>query len=311
MPLLTTLFRVYRLGREMHPTLSLNHIKHQMILMAKALANLSYIQKWYETSDNPLMTESLKRFPLINGAMYWPYINHTWPMKLKLSTIDQHYRMLGGATAIIAHATFEDIELARLEDDYPGLRLVLDKASWFIREGEIVLNLFIGDQRFYSIAFTLGLDSDQPIVFVGALQGSNSDSALSVYRDITHALHGLRPRDLLMVAFKMLCHELKINRILAVSGDKRQHNSPYFGESHKDKVLVPYDQIWIEHGGTFLDNGFYEITTAFKHKEMEDIATRKRAAYRRRYQLLDKLALDIKAICARHASQAARNSATT
>lgn len=303
MSLLSTLVRVYRLGRKMHPGLSLSHLKHQSILIAIALVHFSDIQKWYGSSDNPLMTGALKRFPLISGAMYWPYINHSWPMKLKLSTIAQHYRMLGGAAAIIAHATFEETELARLDGEYPGLRIVLDKASWFLREGEIVLNLFIGDRRFYSIAFTLGLDSDQPIVFVGALQGSKSESALAVYRDMTHALHGLRPRDLLMVAFKLLCHELKINRILAISGDKRQHNSPYFGASHKDKVLVPYDQVWLEHGGIALDNGFYEIAAVVKHKDMENIATRKRAAYRRRYQMLDKLALDIKTICAQRASQ--------
>jgi uncharacterized protein VirK/YbjX len=298
-----TLSRVHRLGRGMHPVLSLNQFKHQVFLLGRALVFLPEIRKWFEISDNPLLSQALKRFPLISGAIYWPYINHTWPMQRKLAVIDQHFRMLDGSAKIIAHATFEEIELARLEDDYAGLRLVLDKAKWFLREGEIVLNLFINEQRFYSIAFTLGMEEGLPVVLVGALQGSNSDAAQEVYRDITHALHGMRPRDFLMVSLKLLCVELGIDRIWAVSSDNRQHNSPYFGGGHKEKVLVAYNEVWQEHGGVALGNGFFEIPALVRHKDMSEIPTRKRAVYRRRYEMLDKLALDIKASCAQYASK--------
>jgi uncharacterized protein VirK/YbjX len=298
-----TLGRVHRLGRAMHPALTLNSLKHQIILLGRALVSLPDIRKWFEISDNPLLTQALKRFPLISGAIYWPYINHTWSMQRKLAVIDQHFRMLGGPAKIIAHATFEEVELARMEEEYAGLRLVLDKAVWFLREGEIVLNLFINDQRFYSIAFSLGMEGGQPVVLVGALQGSNSDLAPEVYRDMTHALHGMRPRDLLMVALKLLCGELGINRIWAVSSDFRQHNSPYFGGGHKEKVLVSYNEVWVEHGGLALDNGFFEIPTLVRHKDMSEIPTRKRAAYRRRYEMLDKLASDIKSSCVQYAAK--------
>lgn len=297
-----TLIRVHHLGRAMHPNLDLNSLKHQVILLARAIALLPNIKKWYEISDNPLLTQALKRFPLMSGAMYWPYINHTWSMERKLAVIDQHFRLLDGPAAIIAHATFEELEMARLDEEYAGLRLVLDKTKWFLREGEIVFNLFVNDQRFYSIAFTLGIDNGQPLIYVGALQGSNSDTAQDVYRNITHALHGMRPRDFLMVALKLFCGELGVNRIWAISSDMRQHNSPYFGTSHKEKVLVAYNEVWLEHGGHPLDNGFYQIPTEVKHKDMSEIPSRKRAAYRRRFLMLDKLAQDIKNSCALHAS---------
>lgn len=292
-----TLIRVNRLGREMHPDWTLNSIKHQIILLIRTLIFLPDIRKWYSIADNPFLLMALKRFPVISGAMYWPYINHTWSMKHKLAAIDQHYRMLDHSKAIITHATFAEVELVRLDEEYTGLRLVLDKASWFLREGEIVLNLFVNDQRFYSIAFTLAANSGQTIIMIGAMQGSNSDTALAVYRDITHALQGMRPRDFLMVALKLLCQELGIGKMWAISSENRQHNSPYFGTSHKDKVMVAYNEIWQEHGGTPLENGFYEIPTVVRQKDMSEIASRKRATYRRRYQILDKLALSIKSEC--------------
>jgi uncharacterized protein VirK/YbjX len=271
--------------------------------MVHALLNYSAVRNWYEIADNTLLISALARFPLMSGAMYWPYINHTWSMNQKLASIDQHYRMLDGPAAIIAHATLREVELARLDEECNGLRIVLDKTEWFLREGEIVLNLFINEQRFYSLAFTIGMDRGQPVAIVGALQGSNADNAQEVYRHLTHALYGMRPRDFIMSAFKLLCVELKVDSILAISGDMRQHNSPYFGGSHKNKVLVTYDQVWIEHGGALLDNGFYELPAKVKSKDMDDVATRKRATYRRRFQMLDKLALDIKSVIAQYASK--------
>jgi uncharacterized protein VirK/YbjX len=298
-----TLIRVYRLGREMHPKQTLGNIKHRVILAVRSIVFLPDFQRWYGISDNPLLTRALKRFPLMSGACYWPYINHTWSMRRKLAAIDQHFRMLDGSARIVAHATFEEIELAQLAEEYVGLRLVLDKAVWFLREGEIVLNLFVNDQRFYSIAFTLGVEDGLPVALVGALQGSNVDAAQGVYRDMTHALHGMRPRDLLMVAFKMLCEEIGIHRIWGIASDNRQHNSPYFGGSHKEKVLVAYNEVWLEHGGTELDNGFFEIPTTVRRKDMSEIPTRKRAVYRRRYEMLDRLALGIKSSCSQYAAK--------
>lgn len=93
------------------------------------------------------------------------------------------------------------------------------------------------------------------------------------------------------------------HRIWAVSSNLRQHNSPYFGGGHKDKVLVAYNEVWLKHDGIWLDNGFFNIPAMVKHKDMNEILTRKRATYRCRYQMLDKLALDIKSRCAQHAVQ--------
>ena len=126
-----TLIRVYRLGRAMHPTFALNSIKHQIILLGQALVYLPYIRKWYDISDNPLLALALKRFPLISGAIYWPYINHSWSMERRLDVIGQHFRMLVGPATIIAHATFENVELVRLDKEYAGLHQVLDKAEGF------------------------------------------------------------------------------------------------------------------------------------------------------------------------------------
>jgi uncharacterized protein len=294
------LIRLFRLGRELHPRLTARDLKNRAAILGLWISSLRELRAWYGISDNPKLASALKQYPLMHGAVYWPYINHSWSMERRLTTIDQHYRLLEGRASVIGLATRQEVELTKLDEHYPGMRLVLDKAIWFLREGEIVLNLFLRDQRFYSIAFTLNAEAGQLVAYVGALQGSASEDALQVYREMTHALHGMRPRDFLVVALKLLCKEFRVAKIYAVSADARQHNSPYFGDSHKEKVLVNYDEVWAEHGGTRLDNGFFDIPVPVKYRDVSDIPTRKRAAYRRRYQMLDKVALDIEAVCSLH-----------
>jgi uncharacterized protein VirK/YbjX len=80
----------------------------------------------------------------------------------------------------------------------------------------------------------------------------------------------------------------------------RQHRSEYFGGSHEAKVRLDYDRAWIELGGTRLENGFFDIPVPVRYRDTSEIPSRKRANYRRRYQMVDKLARDIGAVIARH-----------
>lgn len=291
------LVRAHGLGRAMHPALTMSAVKHQIRILSSAIKNRAILQQWFGTTNNPLRTRAIKRFPLIEGAIYWPYMNHTWPVSKRLAVIDQHYRMLDGVATILADATFSDVELVRCDESYPGLRLVLEKAPWFLREGEIVLSIFLEDERVYSVAFTLGLEAGIPVVYVGALQGRNLDNAMEIYRNITHAMHGMRPRDFLLAALKFLCAGLGLKTIWGVCSAHQQHNGSYFGSAHKEKLVADYDEVWTEHGGIANAHGFFEFPATVHYKEMSDIPSRKRANYKRRYAMLEKLESDIDTAC--------------
>jgi uncharacterized protein VirK/YbjX len=293
---------LFRLVRRMHPELDLRGLKKHVELLLTGMFNYGEIRRWFAIADSPGLAQARERFPLISGAIFWPYINRTWKRGRKLEVIDRHYRMLDGPAAIVADAMRDEVVLATLDDEYEGLKLVLDKAIWFLREGEAVLNLFLDRERIYSAAFSLGEEGGRRLIYLGALQGSNSDAAQDTYRHMTRKLHGLRPRDLLMTSLKLLCIEMGIGVIWAVRSEDRQHNSAYFAGTHDEKVLVRYDEVWQEHGGTELANGFFEIPATVKYRDAGEIPTHKRAMYRRRYQMLNRLAMEIEAACIRHAA---------
>ena len=289
------------LGQLLYPERSPRSIRHRALLASLAISQFRTIQEWYATvPGNPKLVAALERFPEIQGAIYWPYIHSRWPLARRLEAVATHYRSLDGQAKVLNCAVHTDVELSNLEEEYPGLRLVLDKAMWFVREGEVVLNLFVGNQRLFSVAFSLGSEDGKRVAYVGALQGSNVREVWPVYREITKALHRMRPRDLLLAALRLLCRQLGVSKIYAVSNSSRHHHGVYFGGCHAEKLLLNYDEVWTEHGGVRMDNGFFEISTTPVGRKMSEIPTRKRATYRRRYRMLDGLADDVARSCRQH-----------
>lgn len=163
-----------------------------------------------------------------------------------------------------------------------------------------MLSIFLNEHRVYSAAFTVGVEAGRRIAYVGALQGRNIENVMEIYRNMTHALHGMRPRDFLLATLKLLLSSIRVEAIWGVCTDNQQHWGKYFAGAHDNKLVADYDEIWVEHGGTALGNGFFELQPKVQFKSMEDIPSRKRANYRRRYAMLERLAVDISAVCTTH-----------
>lgn len=294
---LQILGRVHKLARIIFPGYSPNSIKHEVLMLIGAVKHIDALKAWYGTTDNILRAKATERFPAMEGGIYWPYIHKQWAVEKRLAIIDHHYRMIDESRIILGVAMQSDMDVARYDSDFPGLRFVLERAPWFMREGEIVLSVFVNDIRLYSAAFTLGVEGGRKLMYVGALQGSSADNVMDLYRDMTHALYGLRPRDLLLYALKYLANGMALDVIWGICTRNQQHKASYYGGAHKEKNVANYDEIWLEHGGREVEAGFYEVSTFVQFKEMEEIPSRKRSAYRRRYAFLEKLQADFRSAC--------------
>jgi uncharacterized protein len=82
----------------------------------------------------------------------------------------------------------------------------------------------------------------------------------------------------------MLATAWGVSRLLAVSDECNARRSPYFaGGEHLHFSL---DGAWQEYGGELTPEGFYAIDAAVVLRQVEEIPSRKRAQYRRRYEML-------------------------
>ncbi len=175
---------------------------------------------------------------------------------------------------------------------------MIDRAHWFKREGELVLNLFKDELRVASMAFTFGIHNGVPTIFIGAVQGIHggipTEESLLIHKNLTKDFEGLRPRSLLLDILKTIGNTFGISKLLAISDENRHHRHKYFGAVQSSKLATTYNQIWIEHGGyQGVDPGFYEIPIHLMRRGPEEIPSKKRAMYRRRYEILDEIEKEV------------------
>lgn len=251
----------------------------------RCLLHFDAFLDWFSNPDNPALLAELAHRPSLVACVRRPYLNSGWSAARKMETIRRHHHLLSHQFPQLWFAAEASILVARVSDE---LELRIDKAPWFEHEGELTFSLFQGEVRVYSIVFTLGRTESRCVAYVGAVQGIGREDALAVYRAMTHQMEGLRPRDLILTAFRRFCVGLGVSRILAIADDASVSRSAYFG-SGRNRVFANYNQVWTENGGREIGGGFFEIDVIASRRPLEEIASRKRAQYRRRYELLDAL----------------------
>ena len=283
-------WHLVQLSKSAHPGLDPMSLWRATRLFAGQVRWLGQMRAWHNDASNPALREMLALRPDLVLAAGRPYVNTAWAPQQRLDALQRHYREVQGRLAFLGFAPGSALTIGHVVADDKRLDLVLDKPAWFFHEGEVSMSLFSGEQRLYTLAFLLGRVERRRVAYVGALQGMGDAQALDIYRDLTHALHGLRPRDLLISAFRSLCARVEVEQIYAVSDASSMGRSNYF--KHK-KVETSYDDAWRDHRGVLADDGFFELSVASARRTTDEIVSRKRALYRRRYAMLDALESEI------------------
>lgn len=274
------------------PGRGLGAIKLQVQVLAAALRHRHQISDLVATTSPALRKMLEERPAVVLGPLVWPYLCASWTVSERLAHVTAHYRILDDLGLPFPFSVSERLVLIDLSGVHPGLRIVLDQPQWFIREGGLTLNLFVDDFRAYSLAFSLSDHPDGGIdCLIGSLQGRNTDEAMDLYRDLTKAAHGLRPRDFLIEICRILCRHWQIRRLMGVRDEQRHHRHAFFGT----KSIAPqdYDAIWRDRGGVPEDNNFYRLPIESERRTDDEIKPNKRSLYRRRYRFLNMLESEI------------------
>jgi len=286
---------IVRAAGEIYPGNSIVAAKRRTFLIYRAFRRLDLLKGFCSRMKQ---AESSGNFSLnsnVVGTIEWPYINNAWDVADRLDRIANHYEFLAPlSTKLLAIDTSNPLTLVNLSKFSNRSEIVIDRAHWFKREGELVLNLFKDELRVASMAFTFGIHNGVPTIFIGAVQGIHggipTEESLLIHKNLTKDFEGLRPRSLLLDILKTIGNTFGISKLLAISDENRHHRHKYFGAVQSSKLATTYNQIWIEHGGyQGVDPGFYEIPIRLMRRGPEEIPSKKRAMYRRRYEILDEI----------------------
>ncbi|MGZ5203420.1 MAG: DUF535 family protein [Caldimonas sp.] len=241
-------------------------------------------------TNNPLLEKEHSECRLLKRHLFRPYVHSRWTMAKRLKMIANHYRLVERNVPFLNLAHDKMIELARLDAGGMALRITIDRPGWMRQEGEISVSIWCGIDRIYASMILLSSEEDEIKLIVGSLQGDGRDR-VDLYKQLTKAMHGMRPRDLLVNAIKMIGHELGCKELLGIS-DAFHRSTHWLTKASK---ISAYDDIWRENGATTgHKSGFLTIPVQTRRRSVEEIPSNKRALYRRRYQFLDDLQARIK-----------------
>lgn len=156
------------------------------------------------------------------------------------------------------------------------------------KEGMMSVMLRLEKKPLYQMIFWIAPDKKGDMsMFIGAMQGPNMDNARDVVKKVTKYCHAYRTKNLVLYLTQAVARALGLKHIYAVT------NEGYYANNHvraDRKLKTDFSEFWIEAGGHPTDDArFYELPLVEARKTMEEVPTRKRAVYRKRFAMLDEL----------------------
>jgi uncharacterized protein VirK/YbjX len=276
-------------GQYIYPSTTCAGILGQLKFIKKALLHRAllraFVREIHQLGCSAIFDHEI---PVL-GAIEWPYIHKGWETPQRFATIARHYQLLKTLPEVLNVSDGHPKKIIDLDKYSAGTSIVLDKAKWFVREGEIVLNLFKDDLRMMSLAFTFAELDGALVMYIGAIQGIHADDqSLGNIKAMTKDFEGLRPRDLLIEILRMIAQKVGVKKLLGINDEDRHHHHRFF-KCHESKLKSSYNDIWLDQQAEYDGNGFYALPIVKQRRDLAEVSSNKRAMYRRRYEMLDNI----------------------
>ncbi len=254
------------------------------------LLNPRFSRQWFERLETSVFAEILRYRPALYIKPFRPYISVRFDFGQKINLIKSTYEFLKKNNLYDSFLKKDDgIELAK----FSNYVLRLEYIYRCRKEGEIVISLSDNqtNDRLVFAAFSVENENNKNVCRVGCVQAIADKNKLKV---LQKTLYGIRPKSFIIFALQEVCRQLQCSKIRAVSDKlhsyRRQHLIflPWF-----HKINFDYDKFWTEIGGKLLNDWWFELPTEYKRKDFKEIKSQKRSMYRKRYALLDEVAVQI------------------
>ncbi|CAI0753782.1 VirK/YbjX family protein [Serratia plymuthica] len=212
----------------------------------------------------------------------------------RAAAIVDYYHYIDSLSAprlIRAFTSSDEVMLLQLAGkDEACFTLSASSAHKAEREGEATLWLRDNNDRLLaSLTFSVMQVKAKWVLVIGGLQGPRRDVAHDVIKDATRACHGLFPKRILMEFIWLLVARTSISTIYGVSNDGHVFRALRYRWSKGHHFHASYDEFWESLGGVKMNKRVWNLPIWPERKMLENIPSKKRSEYRRRFQLLDSM----------------------
>jgi len=282
-----TIVRLWGIAGVVYPHRGLRNFWRRACYVRQAIRVRHLLAQLSEAPPSSPLGRHVTIRPQVLNFVEAPFINARWDAAQRLSAFLRQFEIAQSMGEVFGFDPDKSVEILTLEWFGPDYLIVMDKPSWFQREGIFTINIFRQNLRLISLCFSFDIENGERIVVIGAVQGRRIDGALDEYRQLTKLANGMRPRDFLIDIVRILGAVMGAQRMIAISDACRQHRSPYFGRDTKRTLALDYDEIWRDRGGVPRSDGFFELSIDRQVRDIDEIPSKKRQMYRQRYAMMD------------------------
>lgn len=280
------------------PALMLENANDNRHLLKATLGALIYPRqraRWQAfLDDTPGLAALARIHPCLRYKIYRPYATRQLGCTARVSLLEGHYRFLwqAGARPLIELAARRPLILSHVDGKDGALyRLQLSAIHDSYREGELCLRLTRNGLPLYLASFLFVPRADGVAIQLGALQGLRSETAADMIRSATRALHGCRPKNLMITALRDLGDFFGCSNLFLVSNDNRIA----LNARRRRHIAADYDLAWRELHALPMRDGNYHLPCApYRAPDLAELPSNKRAETRRRGELLHAMTLEMR-----------------
>lgn len=271
------------------------------VFLARCCLHPQKIQKLEKFfSQSKILSEIAEKFPFVYEQVTRAFFYNRSTFDERMNLLEEHMNFFSqnlNDEFLLKLYGDKKIDLWKMPiDDGREMRLVICLEPGQRKEGLCSVMLRLNDDfPIYQIMFWAAPDNFIPLenssgeisMFIGAMQGPNVDDAKELIKIITKKCHAYRTKNLILYAAQSFARAIGLKKIFAVTNDG------YYANNHirRDRKLkTSFGDFWAECGGKLTsDKRFFELPLIETRKTFEEIPVRKRAVYRRRFELLDEI----------------------
>lgn len=242
-------------------------------------------------NEESVMREILPVQHTLPGKIHRPYLYNGMPMAERTHAIISHYhfvKQLPFPRLRQAMLTQQGVELIGFSGkNGEAFTITLACTGRCEREGEVNLLFRRDGVQLAMLTFAVTVVDGEKVVMIGGIQGAHRDTPHEMIREATKACYGLFPKRLLMETLNLICAATGIEKIEAVSDNGHIFRSLRYRLKKRRLFHASYNEFWESLNARPLTAKLYALPLAFPRKPLEEIASKKRSEYRKRYELLD------------------------
>lgn len=280
------------LGKKIYNMENPREVKRCVVFVARCLLNNGRMKKIHQFfHQNELLARVAEEYPFVyeypTRAFF--YRNSTFDERVEL--LEQHMRFIQmhfKKEVFLGLYNRQAYPLWESKDESGHLCFELWYNPGQRKEGILSIVLRLDEYYLYQMMIWIAPNKDgEWSLWIGAMQGPNMANAKDVIRKVTRRCHSYRTKNFILHVTQEVAKALGMKHIYAVT------NYGYYANTHmrmEKKLKTSFSDFWEESGGhPCEDKRFYELPMTEARKTMEEIPTRKRNYYRKRYALLDEV----------------------